>query len=83
VRRREFVALLAGAVLHSQTARAQLVGKRFVVVLVFADTPMAHMAGPEPISLPAHAFMQASRELDWVEGRNIVIERRSAEEVID
>jgi putative ABC transport system substrate-binding protein len=49
------------------------------VALVFAATPMAQMAGPEPISLPARAFMQALRELDWVEGRNIVIERRSAE----
>jgi len=50
-----------------------------VVALVFGATPLPEMAGPEPNSLPARAFVHALRELDWVEGRTIVIERRSAE----
>jgi putative ABC transport system substrate-binding protein len=37
------------------------------------------MAGPDPISLVARAFVYAMRDLDWVDGRSILIERRSAE----
>jgi putative ABC transport system substrate-binding protein len=37
------------------------------------------MAGPDPISLVARAFVYAMRDLGWVDGRSIVIEHRSAE----
>jgi hypothetical protein len=50
-----------------------------VAALVFAATPRTQMAGPDPNSLVAGAFVYAMRDLDWVDGRSITIERRSAE----
>ncbi len=49
------------------------------VALVFNDTPLADMAGPDPASPFARAFVHAMRDRGYVEGRDIVIERRSAE----
>jgi putative ABC transport system substrate-binding protein len=49
------------------------------VALVFVDTTLADMAGPDPASPYARAFVHALRDLGYVEGRDIVIERRSTE----
>jgi putative ABC transport system substrate-binding protein len=37
------------------------------------------MAGPDPVSPVVRAFVHALRDLGYVEGRNLVLERRSAE----
>jgi putative ABC transport system substrate-binding protein len=37
------------------------------------------MAGPDPVFLPARAFVHRLRDLGWTEDSSIVIERRSAE----
>src|SRR5262245_31668702 len=37
------------------------------------------MAGPEPRSVILHSFFDGLRELGYVEGQNVVIDRRSAE----
>jgi putative ABC transport system substrate-binding protein len=37
------------------------------------------MAGPEPANAAARAFIQGLRALGYVEGRNLILERRSAE----
>jgi putative tryptophan/tyrosine transport system substrate-binding protein len=37
------------------------------------------MTGPDPIAPAARAFMQQLRTLGYVEGKNLVLERRSAE----
>ena len=78
MQRRTFVTGLGAAVLPLK-ARAGEAGRLPVVALVFGATPPAEMVGPEPISPVARAFLHGLRDRGWVEGKNIVIERRSAE----
>src|ERR1700730_1510331 len=80
VRRREFITLLSGAAFACPVgARAQQTGRRPVVGLISGDVPEAQITGPDPIFLPARAFVHRLRDLGWIEDRSIVIERRSAE----
>jgi putative ABC transport system substrate-binding protein len=65
--RREFVALLGGAVATwPLAARAQQPGKAARIGYLAIRAPMS----------ADEALLQALRELNWIEGRNIVIERR-------
>jgi putative ABC transport system substrate-binding protein len=58
---------------------AQQPGKIFRVGLLFSTSPVSEMAGPEPINPLAKAFLQKLRALGYVEGKNLILERRSAE----
>lgn len=49
------------------------------VALVFYGTPLANMTGPEPAERLVRVFLHALRDLGYVEGRNLVLERRSLE----
>jgi len=60
-------------------AGAQRAQKMARIALVANNTPVAEMTGAEPIDRNARAFVHGLRDLGWVEGRSIVIERRSAE----
>jgi putative ABC transport system substrate-binding protein len=60
------------------TAEAQT-SKVHRVALVFLPSPVAEMAGPEPVNLNARAFRHGLRALGYVEGQNLILERRSAE----
>jgi len=65
--RREFVALLGGAVATwPLAARAQQPGKAARIGYLAIRAPMS----------ADEALLQALRELNWIEGRNIVVERR-------
>jgi len=75
--RRLFLALTM--VMVVAPARAQSPAKVPRVALILATTPPADMAGPEPISPPVRAFLQSMRERGYVEGRNWILDRRSAE----
>src|SRR5438309_11754840 len=77
--RREFIALLGGAVAWPLAARAQPTPRRPIVAFVHAVIAPAGMAGSDPVSPLARAFVHGLRDLGWVGGRTIVIERRSAE----
>jgi putative ABC transport system substrate-binding protein len=79
MRRRDFMTLVGGAAAAPLAARAQPFPRRPVVAFVHAVIPPAEMAGPEPVSPLARAFVHGLRDLGWVEGRTVVIERRSAE----
>ena len=70
--RREFVALLGGAVAWPLAARAQQPAKLPTVGYLGASTPSfdSHRAG---------AFVQRLRELGWIEGRTVTIEYRWSE----
>ena len=78
--RRTFIAAAGGvAVTRVLPATAQQAKRPPVVGLVFAATPLAEMAGPDPLSVPARGFVHGLRDLGWIDGRSVVIERRSAE----
>jgi len=78
MRRRRFLAAL-GATASPLAARAQPTAKIYRVGFVFPNAAVADMAGPNPANRYAAAFVQALRGLGYVEGKNLVIERRSAE----
>ena len=79
MRRRELLAILGALAGWPLVARAQQGGRPPVVGLVFAVTPVSGMAGPDPTEPPARAFIHALRDLGWVYGQTVVVERRSAE----
>ena len=77
MRRREFVSLLVAVGANaSLTAVAQSPKKPFVA-LVFTGVSDAEIAGPDPGFAPAQAFVHELRELGWVDGQTILIERRT------
>ena len=77
MRRREFTALLAAAVACPTNARAQGTVQR--VGLILTTSPLSEMIGPEPSHPGVRAFIAELRELGYVEGRNLLLEPRSAE----
>ncbi len=58
---------------------AQQPGKIYRVGLILTTSPVSEMAGPEPVHPPTRAFLHTLRSLGYVEGQNVVFERRSAE----
>jgi len=77
-RRRQFL-VATSALLAAQLARAQSGEKKRRVAFVLAASPVAEMAGPEPAHPNVRAFMHELRNIGYVEGRNLILERRSAE----
>ena len=79
MQRRAFVTGLSAAAAFPLTARAGEAGRLPVVALVLGATPPAEMAGPEPIAPVVRAFLQGLRDHGWIEGKTIIIERRTFE----
>jgi putative ABC transport system substrate-binding protein len=77
--RRAFVTGLGTLLAGPLAAEAQQAGKVWRIGVLFGGTPTADMAGPEPRSAILRSFLEGLRELGYVEGQNVVIERRSAE----
>jgi putative tryptophan/tyrosine transport system substrate-binding protein len=78
--RRTFLAGTGAVLLAAPlAAEGQQAGKVYRVGLVFAATPVSQMAGPDPVQPTARAFLHEMNRLGYVEGRNLVFERRSAE----
>jgi putative tryptophan/tyrosine transport system substrate-binding protein len=79
VKRREFIGLVGIAAVLPFAARAQQLGKRYTIGLL--------NAGIAPQSAQAVAFwsalFDALREFGWVEGKNVVFERRHAENRVE
>ena len=79
MRRRRFLhAVVTGVVLVSGVARAQRAGAGMRIGIILYSTPVSDMAGQVRSPL-MKAFVNGMRDLGWVEGQNIEIERRSAE----
>jgi putative tryptophan/tyrosine transport system substrate-binding protein len=74
-RRRFLLTSLAGALAAPLVAEAKV----YRVGLIFPSPPVSEMTGPEPVNNGARAFIRALRALGYVEGRNLILERRSAE----
>src|SRR5262245_66253219 len=80
MRRREFIIVLGGAVVAWPLAgRAQQTGKTYRVGLIVTTSPVSEMVGPDPIHPLVRTFVHTLRALGYVEGQNLVLERRSAE----
>jgi putative ABC transport system substrate-binding protein len=75
---RRALAAGVGAALLAPPARAQQPARLPVVGLVLPNVPPAEMAGADPVSPLVRGFVQGLREQGWIEGRTVVIERRSA-----
>jgi len=78
VERRAFIAAVgAGLLAAPLAARAQQAGKVYRIGVLVSAMPLADMAGsPPPVQ---RAFLQGLRELGYTEGENVVVERRSVE----
>jgi putative ABC transport system substrate-binding protein len=78
--RRAFISgITLGLLAAPLAAEAQPTGKVPRIALVFANAPLADITGPRPAQPNARAFLEAMRELGWIDGQNITIERKSAE----
>jgi putative tryptophan/tyrosine transport system substrate-binding protein len=75
IRRREFISLLGGAVAFPFMAYAQEPGKIRTIGLL--------NAGPRVLLSVNAQLLDALRELGWIEGKNLVIEFRYAEDRIE
>ena len=60
-------------------AEAQPAGKIYRVGVIATTSPVSELAGPEPVNPAVRAFVQGLRTLGYVEGQNVILERRSAE----
>src|SRR5262245_2406933 len=80
MRRREFITVLGGAVVAWPLAgRAQQTGKVYRVGLIITTSPVSEMVGSDPIHPLVRTFVRTWRALGYVEGQNLILERRSAE----
>ena len=73
--------LIAGATISASAlpTKAQQAAKLYRVAFILTTTPVSEMNGPDPIHVLFRAFVHALRDLGYVEGRNLLLERRSAE----
>ena len=80
ISRRVFVARFTGGLLAAPlAAEAQQPGKVARVAIVVTITPVSEMTGPHPTHPPIRDLLKALRAIGWIEGQNLVLERRSAE----
>jgi len=73
------VVLALGLTLAPLAAGAQQAGKVHRVGLIVTTSPVSEMTGSEPVHPSVRAFVQGLRALGYVEGQNLILERRSAE----
>jgi putative tryptophan/tyrosine transport system substrate-binding protein len=78
-RRRFLLTSLAGAVAVPLAVEAQQTGKVYRIGIVAAAPPVSDLSGPDPINPLTRAFVHALRELGYVQGKNLVLDIRSAE----
>ena len=78
-KREVIVGVCSAVVLSPIAAHAQQAGKAYRVGIIFLAAPASDLAGPKPVSPSARAFVQGLRALGYVEGQNLIVERRSAE----
>jgi putative tryptophan/tyrosine transport system substrate-binding protein len=80
MRRRDFVTLLgSAAATWTFAASAQQISKIYRVGWFFSATPLAEMAGPDPVTPVGRALVHGLRDLGYIEDRNLILERRTAD----
>jgi putative ABC transport system substrate-binding protein len=84
MRRREFVTLLGGAAAGWPfAARAEEAGKKYTIGIFTAGSQIIAGGGPVQNAAFWIAFFDALRDLGWVEGKNLLVERRYAENQLE
>jgi putative ABC transport system substrate-binding protein len=76
--RRHFM-IATGALFAAPLLSAQPTGRTYRVAIVLTTSPIAELAGPNPEHPLTRAILHELRDLGYVEGRNLIFERRSAE----
>ena len=79
MRRREFIAGAALAIAGRHPAAAQQPRQLPSIAIVYSVGSVAEMAGTDALGINMRAFENGLRERGWIDGRTIVIERRSSE----
>lgn len=77
MRRRGFLTLVGG-LLGARFASAQPGTRIHRVAVILTTSPLAEMAGSNPVHPTIRAFVHEMRALGYVEGRNLILERRTA-----
>ena len=76
--RRRFIEAIAGGLLAAPlAAESQQVKKRPRIAFIFANTPEAELAPPNPTNRAARAFLEGMHQFGWIDGQNITIEWRT------
>jgi len=78
MRRRAFLTFMGGAI-AAPLASAQPRKRIYRVAVIFTTSPLAEMAGPEPVHPTLRAFVHELRALGYRESENLILERRSLE----
>src|SRR5687767_8127276 len=79
IRRRYFITGVGALIAFPLVVLAQQARKLHRVALILTTTPISEMAGSEPVHPGIKAFLRELRALGYIEGQNILVERRSAE----
>jgi putative tryptophan/tyrosine transport system substrate-binding protein len=79
IKRRQFILLLGGAAAWPFASRAQQTNKVYRVGWLFSAVPLKDMSGSDPVDPVSNAFVHGLRDLGYIEGQNLILERRSAE----
>lgn len=89
IARRQFLLTAAALLAAPRAVTAQAPSKVHRVALVFFSAPLSAMAGSDPVHPLPRAFIHELRDLGYVEGRNLVLDRHTlggqverAEEVV-
>jgi putative ABC transport system substrate-binding protein len=78
--RRAFLAGTGAVLLAAPlAAEGQQPGKVYRVGYIVTTSPVSETAGPKPAHPATRAFIEALQALGYVEGQNLILERRSAE----
>jgi putative ABC transport system substrate-binding protein len=74
-----FLAMVATAGPLPLRAQRQQAGRTYRVAIAHTSTPMATLLGPDPEHTLTREILHELRDIGYVEGRNLIFERRSAE----
>jgi putative tryptophan/tyrosine transport system substrate-binding protein len=83
MRRRAFLYGSAATLAGPRAGEAQHAGKVYRVGTIAGASPISELVGTDPVNPAARAFVHGLRDLGYVQGKNLVLETRSAEGRLD
>ena len=79
MRRRQFLAVAGGALACPLAAHAQQAKRLPIIAMIYSVGSVAEMAGVDPLGVNMRALERELRDLGWIDGRTVTIERQSTE----